>query len=121
LVHLRNLYLTNQPKQFSQELGDEIKGENIGIILYFLTGEKGVNFKNFRIFYFVEAKFKLTKKQKQSSDLYSLLLLYPVGGHGLFLLHPAGGNSLLLLYPATLAYTKIYGLRQKPRQDKKLV
>ena len=49
---------------------------------------------------FVEAKFKPTKKQKQSSDLYSLLLLYPAGGHSLFLLHPAGGNSLLLLYPA---------------------
>ena len=54
----------------------------------------------FAYFIYVEAKFKLTKKQKQSSNLYSLLLLYPACGNSLLLLHPAGGNSLLLLYPA---------------------
>jgi hypothetical protein len=62
--------------------------------------KKGVILSILAYFIFVEAKFKLTKKQKKSSDLYSLLLLYPTGGHSLFLLPPAGGNSSLLLYLA---------------------
>jgi hypothetical protein len=41
----------------------------------------------------VNSNFKLTKKPKQSSDLHSLVLLYPAGGDSLFLLHPAGGSS----------------------------
>ena len=45
-------------------------------------------FEDFCYFIFVEAKFKLTKKQKPSSDIYSLLLLDPAA---------AGGNSLFLL------------------------
>jgi hypothetical protein len=68
--------------------------------MIFYQVKKGLILCIIAYFVFVEAKFKLTKKQKQSSDLYSLLLLYPTGGHSLFLLHPAGGNISLLLYPA---------------------
>jgi hypothetical protein len=63
--------------------------------MIFYQVKKGLILSIFAYFIFVE-----TKKQKQSSNLYSLLLLYTACGHSLFLLHPAGGNSLLLLYPA---------------------
>ena len=75
------------------------KGEHWYKMIFYQV-KKGLILSIFAYFIFVEAKFKLTKKQKQSSDLYSLLLLYPACGHSLFLLHPAGGNSLLLLYLA---------------------
>ena len=62
------------------------RGTLVKMIFYHV--KKGLSLSIFAYFIFVETKFKPTKKQKQSSDLYSLLLLYPAGGNSLFLLHP---------------------------------
>ena len=79
--------------------GDAFKGKHWCTIIFYHV-KKVLILCIFAYFIFVEAKFKLTKKRKQSSDLYSLLLFYPEGENSLFLLHPAGGLSSLLLYPA---------------------
>ena len=75
------------------------KGEHLCKMIFYHV-KNGLILSIFADFIFVESIFKLTKKQKQSSDLYSLLLLYPVGGNSLFLLHPAVGNTSFLIYPA---------------------
>ena len=79
---------------FSVPVWRGVKGEHWYKMIFYQV-KKGLILSIFAYFIFVEARFKLTKKQKQSSDLYSLLLLYPAGGNSLFLLHPVGGNSLV--------------------------
>ena len=64
------LNLNGTPKYLLTLHSDSIttlKG-NIGLNLYFLCAE---------------AESQLTKKQRQSSDLFFLLLLYPAGGNSL--------------------------------------
>jgi hypothetical protein len=81
--------------------------------MIFYQVKRGLILSIFASFIFVEAKFKLTKKQKQSPDLYSLLLLYPAGENSLFLLCPAVGHSLFLLSLTGKQFDHTYFYREE--------
>ena len=72
----------------------------------------------FAYFLLAEAKSKVTKKQKKSSDM-SLLLLYPAGGTSFLLLYPAGENTFVLLSLAGKQFDLTYLYREETNYNGK--
>ena len=88
--------------------GHNLKVEHWCLIIFYHVS-KGYILSIFAYLLFAEAKFEVTNKQKQSSDLCSLLLLYPASGNSFFLFLETVRSYFTLQGETVKSYFRLQG------------